>query len=127
VTTDEKLDRLNRFMGWLPGQKCKASYPVNIATFTEAPLYRCEIHRAILDASGEHDIPPFNFYADTPEARERTLAIVYKVNALDLTVCIGPRWVLVHNKHGDNIGEANNVGKNAILDAIAEALKEREE
>ena len=67
-TVEEKNLVLNRFMGWEPNQRCRDDFGrVDMPTGWE-----CACGALLEEQWEEHDIPPFNYYTNTPEARERT-------------------------------------------------------
>ena len=96
MTHDEANAILNEFGGWKPGER--------------GDIY---------------EIPPIDYFADTPEAREALWGVIYKLNARELSICIHPRWVIVHDEHSANVGEADATKPHAIAFALAAALKER--
>ena len=58
---NDKIEVLNRFMGWEPNRHCRDM------TCTHPERYHSVCGYA---ARNPHNVPPFDPYADTPEARE---------------------------------------------------------
>lgn len=129
-TLDEKNLALNKLMGWAPNRKCNK---LQATASGGGPIgYYCLEHRTNLP----HNIPPFNFYADTPEARERTrlLAIEYsRRTGRDVDIHIRTKKGC-HPLFGawaggkENRSEKGHYGcglnwSHAILDAIYEAIE----
>ena len=127
---NDKIDVLNRFMGWEPGQQCDGlRKPVDDYEFGDVWCAKCN---AVYGCGG-HDIPPINPYADTPEAREWTRRLkdefvrrmgfdaeVYTMRTGEsLTYeCMidddGPTWREIYRP----------IEHHAILDAIYEAIRQ---
>lgn len=120
-TQDEKNLALNKFMGWEPNQRCHG-----LGNYHDNPALRCK-HRIYV----EHDIPPFDYYADTPEARERVRLLRYefvkrthKQIQLSWDWNIGNVWTEVWIA-GVGMERAckSAIESHAILDAIYEAIR----
>lgn len=106
-TQEEKNLAVNKFMGWEPNEQCRNE---------------CELHRFI------------NYYADTPEARERVrlLAASFVIQdgheiVMSIKHPAGFSYVtyevfVVYGERG-NIRHENGIESHAILDAIYEAIR----
>ena len=121
-TTDEKNEVLNRFM------------PVRC----ELGWARCPHAVDVQDGNGvQHDnYHPFNYYADTPEAREATRLLkdeFVRRMGREVTVTSYPRRIYNHVEYYVEIVDFDAkvfiraMEHHAILDAIYEAIKKEYE
>lgn len=127
MTHDEANVQLNAFAGWKVGQKCE-----RVDDTTTRGIPYCALH----DLTAPHDIPPTDYFADTPEAREAVRVLKDEfVRRTGRGVDVHSRgikgkeplfgcWAGVTAESGGHYGCAP-IESHAIAFAIAAALQEQ--